>query len=228
MEIALKKKNIVVVAPHPDDETLGCGGTLLKHLSNKDQIYWCMMTYGNSKMGHDKKHYKKWDSIIESVNKEYQSTKFFNLKFPSGELDNVGNMEIITKIKKVINEVRPQIIYLNHYGDVHTDHRYTFDCVMSSVKNFNAPFIDKIMTYETISETDFSPVSLNQTFKPNIFVDISDYFEQKIKIMNNYKSEVMQKPFPRSIRSIEALAILRGSRIGVNYAEAFQLEFEKK
>ena len=219
---------VLVFAPHPDDETLGCGGTLLKHLSNKDQIYWCMMTYGNSKMGHDKKHFKKWDSIIESINKEYQSTKFFNLKFPSGELDNVGNMEIITKIKKVINEVRPQLVYLNHCGDVHTDHRYTFDCVMSSVKNFNFPFIDKIMTYETISETDFSPVSLNQTFKPNIFVDISDFFDQKIKIMKNYKSEVMQEPLPRSIRSIEALAVLRGSRIGVNYAEAFQLEFEKK
>ena len=219
---------ILIFAPHPDDETLGCGGTLLKHRSNNDQIYWCLMTYGNSKMGHDKKHYEKWDRIIDSVNKEYRSTKFFNLKFPSGELDQVGNMNIITAIKNVIDEVKPQIVYLNHHGDVHTDHRYTFDAVMSSVKNFNSPFIDRVMTYETISETDFSSTTLNQAFNPNIFIDISDHFEQKIKIMKNYDSEIMKEPLPRSIRSIKALATLRGSRIGVKYAEAFQLEFEKK
>jgi N-acetylglucosamine malate deacetylase 1 len=219
---------ILIFSPHPDDETLGCGGTLLKHLSDGDEIFWCLMTYGNAKMGHDEKHYSKWDNILDRVNKEYKVKQFINLRYPSGALDTIGYMELISKTKRVIDTVRPDIIYVNHFSDIHTDHRYTYDIVMSSSKNFNCPFIKKIITYETISETDFSPVSDNRAFTPNIFVDISDYMTHKLKIMKLYESEIMKEPMPRSLRSIKALASYRGSRIGAKYGEAFQLVFERQ
>ena len=219
---------ILIFAPHPDDETLGCGGTLLKHLSKGDKIYWCLMTYGNIKMGHDNKHFKKWDNIIKKINNEYQFEKFYNFKFPSGELDKIGYMKLISKTKKAINEVKPDMIYVNHPSDIHTDHRYTYDAVMSSSKNFNHPFINKIISYETISETDFSPISYRKHFLPNIFIDITEFMEHKLKIMTIYESEIMKDPMPRSVRSIKALASFRGTRIGVKYGEAFQLEFERQ
>ena len=80
-------KKVLVFSPHPDDETIGCGGTLLKHRNNGDQLYWCILTYGNEKMGHDDAHFKKWDKIIKIVSKAYQFKRVYNSRFNTGELD---------------------------------------------------------------------------------------------------------------------------------------------
>ena len=133
---------------------------------------------------------------------------------------------IIQKISEAVLEIQPEVIYLQNRSDVHTDHQIIFKAVYACTKNFRYPFIKKILMYETLSETEFAPALRENAFIPNFFVDISDYFEEKIDIMKIYKSEVMDDPFPRSLSSIEALARFRGSRIGVKYAEAFQLLLE--
>lgn len=218
-------KKILVIAPHPDDETLGCGGTLLKHQSKKDKISWCIVTFGNKDMGHDNAHMKKWDKIVNEVKKKYKMTDVFKLGYPTGALDQVPFHSLIDSIKKVIKKVKPDIIYINFSHDIHTDHQIIFQSFMSAVKNFNFPNVKKILLYETPSETEFAINKENITFVPNYFVDISKFLDKKLSIFSIYKSEVMKNNFPRSIKNIQALAKYRGGRIGKKYAEAFMLVF---
>jgi len=214
---------ILVVSPHPDDETLGCGGTILKHKDLGDQIYWLIITNIDMENGWDKDIIEKRQKEIETVAKMYDFEKTFKLDYLTAKLDTIPMQEIIESISKVIFEIKPEIIYSPNRSDVHTDHQITFKAVYSCTKNFRYPFIKKVLMYETLSETEFSPALPENAFIPNIFVDITNYFEKKLGIFKIYKSELMKKPLPRSLGSIKALARYRGSQIGVEYAESFVL-----
>jgi len=214
---------ILVISPHPDDETLGCGGTILKHKDIGDKIYWLIITNIVVKNGWDKDIVEKRQKEIKTVAEMYGFEKTFKLDYPTAKLDIIPIQEIIESISKVIFEIKPEIIYLPNRSDVHTDHQITFKAAYSCTKNFRYPFIKKILMYETLSETEFAPALPENTFIPNVFVDITDYFEKKIEIMKIYNSEIMIAPLPRSLDTIEALAKYRGSRIGKKYAEAFNL-----
>ncbi|MBA7592854.1 hypothetical protein ES708_35050 [subsurface metagenome] len=126
-------------------------------------------------------------------------------------------------MSKVLFEIKPEIIYLPNRSDVHTDHQITFKTAYSCTKNFRYPFIKKILMYETLSETEFAPALPENTFIPNVFVDVEKYIEKKLKIFSIYESEVMKYPFSRSLNGIKTLARYRGNYIGVEYAEAFTL-----
>ena len=130
---------------------------------------------------------------------------------------------MISLFSSTFKTIKPNIIYLPFKGDVHTDHQVVFKTVFSCTKNYNYPSIEKILMMETISETDFAPALIENAFIPNYYVDISDYFEKKQEILNIYKSELGEYPFPRSHRNIEALATMRGSQIGVEYAESYMV-----
>jgi len=214
-------KNILVVSVHPDDETLGCGGTILKHKEKGDKIFWLILTRAKANIVDLRKQY------VNEVAGTYNFENFKHLSFLDAELDRNPLGEIILEISKYIYQIQPTVIYLNFYNDVHSDHRVAFEAVYSCTKNFRYPFIEKILMYETLSETEFAPAIQNNAFVPNVFVDISPFLEKKLQIMSIYKSEVMKEPYPRSLSSIEALARVRGSRCGVKYAEAFMLLYEK-
>jgi len=214
---------ILVISPHPDDETLGCGGTILKHKDIGDKIYWLIITNIVVKNGWDKDIVEKRQKEIETVAEMYGFEKTFKLDYPAAKLDIIPIQEIIESVSKVIFEVKPEVIYLPNRSDVHTDHQITFKTAYSCTKNFRYPFIKRILMYETLSETEFAPALPENTFIPNVFVDITKYFEKKLEIFKIYKSEVMEKPFPRSLDSIKALTRYRGSQMGVEYAEGFML-----
>ena len=214
---------ILVISPHPDDETLGCGGTILKHKDIGDKIYWLIITNIVVKNGWDKDIVEKRQKEIKTVAEMYGFEKTFKLDYPTAKLDIIPIQEIIDSISGVILEIKPEIIYLPNRSDVHTDHQITFKAAYSCTKNFRYPFIKKILMYETLSETEFAPALPENAFIPNIFVDTTKYFEKKLEIFKIYKSEVMEEPFPRSLDSIKALARYRGSQIGVEYVEAFML-----
>jgi len=214
---------ILAISPHPDDETLGCGGTILKHKDIGDKIYWLIITNIDVKNGWGKNTVEKRQKEIETVAEMYDFKKTFKLDYPTAKLDTIPIQEIIKSISKVIFEIKPEIIYLPNRSDVHTDHQITFKAAYSCTKNFRYPFIKKILMYETLSETEFAPALPDNTFVPNVFVDITNYFEKKLEIFKVYKSEVMEEPLPRSLEIIEALAKYSGSRIGKKYAEAFVL-----
>jgi len=214
---------ILVISPHPDDETLGCGGTILTHKDMGDKIYWLITTNIDVKNGWNKDIVEKRQKEIKAVAEMYGFEKTFKLDYPAAKLDTIPIQEIIESISKVIFEIKPEIIYLPNRSDVHTDHQITFKAAYSCTKNFRYPFIKKILMYETLSETEFAPALPENTFIPNVFVDITNYFEKKLEIFKIYKSEVMEEPLPRSLDSIKALARYRGSQIGFEHAEVFML-----
>jgi len=220
--------SVLVVAVHPDDETLGCGGTLLKHKANADEIHWLIATDIKESEGFGVSAIKKRNNEIKKVEDLYEFTSVNKLNLSTAKVDTYSMSELVSKISHVINTVKPNIIYLPFKGDIHSDHKYIFDAAYSCTKNFRYPFIKKIFMMETLSETEFSLSTKEDSFVPNIFVDISEFMDKKIKLMNVYESEIGKHPFPRSERNIRALASYRGATSGCNYAESFMLLKEIK
>ena len=146
----------------------------------------------------------------------------FKLKFSTTKLDQYPTARIVKEVNSVLQKFQPTEIFLPHFGDIHTDHKITFEVGASCSKWFRNKSIKRIFSYETISETEYN-LEFNKTFIPNYFSDISDYIDEKINLLNTYKSEMHKPPFPRSKEVIKALAILRGSQAGCNYAESFNL-----
>jgi LmbE family N-acetylglucosaminyl deacetylase len=220
---------VLVVAVHPDDETLGCGGTLLKHKNNGDEIYWLIITSPtlNHPYGFTQEVIDKRICLVNQITEKYKFHKVISLNYPTQLLHTVDLRDMIKKIDVVFNEIKPNVVYAMFSNDVHSDHRVAFEAIYSCTKSFRNPFIEAIYMMETLSETEFAPALPCASFTPNVYVDITDYFDQKIEIMKLYETELMEEPYPRSLSSIEALARYRGSRAGVKYAEAFMLLYEK-
>ena len=220
---------VLVVAVHPDDETLGCGGTLLKHKNNGDEIYWLIITSPtlNHPYGFTQEVIDKRICLVNQISEKYKFHKVISLNYPTQLLHTVDLRDMIKKIDVVFNEIKPNVVYAMFSNDVHSDHRVAFEAIYSCTKSFRNPFIEAIYMMETLSETEFAPALPCASFIPNVYVDITDYFDQKIEIMKLYETELMKEPYPRSLSSIEALARVRGSRCGVKYAEAFMLLYEK-
>lgn len=211
--------NVLVIAAHPDDETLGCGGTLLKHKANGDSIYWLICTETNK----EKDFYKIRENEVEKVSKMYGFDGVHHLELKTMQVDEYSIGWLIGRISKIINELKPNIIYLPFKGDAHSDHRKIFEVSYSCTKSFRYPFIKKIYMMEVLSETEFAPNTKEDSFIPNVFVDISDYIDKKIEIVKVFESEIGEHPFPRSERNIRALGTLRGATAGCDYAESFTL-----
>jgi len=216
-------KKVLVVAVHPDDETLGCGGTLLKHKAKGDELYWLIATDALKELGPQSSVIKQGKREIGQVSKSYGFKGVYEMSLPVKEVDMIPVSQLVEKIAKVIQEVRPEVIYLPFHADVHSDHRYFFQAIFSCLKTFRSPYIKTVLMMETISETEFAPALTGNAFIPNYFVDISDYFNAKLKIMSIYKDEIQKHPFPRSEENIKALAIFRGAMANCKFAESFML-----
>lgn len=213
-------KRILIIATHPDDETLGCGGTLLKHIEAGDEVFWCIVTTYDQKTT-DNQVYTSREKEIDKVMQAYSFSELIRLPFYTTTLDSTTIPQLISYFSTMIKRIQPDTLYLPYAFDVHSDHRVTFEAIYSCTKSFRYPFIKRILMMETLSETEFAIPS--QAFQPNVFIDISNFMQKKIEIMKIYKSELSDHPFPRSIKSIEALATLRGSAAQCNYAESFML-----
>lgn len=215
---------VLVISAHPDDETLGCGGTLLKHQAANDDLFWLIVTQTYKPQWSPEVIERKADEV-EQVAKAYSIEKYFKLGFPAVQLDMVSQADLIERIRDVVSEVRPEIIYLVHDGDIHTDHHATFTATMSVLKPFYmSKFnIHRVLCYEILSSTEAAPPQLDRVFMPNIFNDITSYIERKLEIMELYETEDQPDPLPRGPSAIRALARYRGATIGVEYAEAFTL-----
>ena len=220
----------LVIAPHPDDELLGCGGTLLKRVAEEKIVGWILMTTITTEKGWSQEQVEKRNIEIERVRKGLgiSADHLYKLDFPAAELDRVPESSLIGSLGSVFNDFRPEEVLLPHPGDIHSDHRITFEAAAACTKWFRYPSVRRILTYETLSETDFGLDQVAGNFRPNLFVDITDHLNQKLALISIYQSEIAEHPFPRSLDSVRAQALLRGAQRGVQAAEAFQLhrEFE--
>jgi N-acetylglucosamine malate deacetylase 1 len=212
---------ILVVAPHPDDETLGCGGTLLRHIADGDQVHWLIMSTISQDSGYTKERVESRAKEITIVADVYQFSSFKQEKFITTQLDTYPKSKLIDVVSEIVQRLEPDTIYLPYRGDVHSDHSVVFDAVVPCTKPFRYPSVKRVRAYETLSETEFSINPDYGGFKPNLWVDISQYLDKKIKIMKIYKGELDEHPFPRSEVNLRALASLRGATAGVEMAEGF-------
>ena len=221
---------VLVIAVHPDDETRGSGGTILKHLANGDQVYWLVVT-GPIKGDHSAftdEFIEKRDAMVDKVSEAYGFNETIKMNLPTQRLHALDLKDIIVRMSELINRIQPNTIYMMYNHDVHSDHRVAFDAAYSCTKSFRYPFIKRILMIEALSETEFALATQSTIFVPNVYVDITPYIDKKLEIMSMYEEELMEKPWPRSLSSIKALARVRGSRAGVMYAEAFQLLYERR
>jgi LmbE family N-acetylglucosaminyl deacetylase len=215
---------VLVIAPHPDDETLGCGGTLLKHRAAGDSVSWLIVTRGHEPQWSAEALANK-EGEIERVAAAYEFEQVFRFDYPATLMDTLSQAEIIASVRQVIAEAQPHTVYLNHAGDVHSDHRIAFDSVVSAIKPFytSRHGVMRLLSYETLSSTEAAPPDHARAFLPTVFCDITSFIEHKLEIMAFYHTEVQPYPMPRANESIRALARFRGAAIGVEYAEALML-----
>lgn len=204
-------KRVCIIAVHPDDETLGCGGTILKHQENGDEVHCILITQGNSEQ----------TVIWEQVKKEYNFTSLHELNLPELDLMDLSLNKLIPPISKAFNEIKPQVIYIPNRSDAHSDHKAVFAAVSSCTKAFRYPYVEQVLMMEVISETDFALPLPEGVFIVNYYVDITKQFERKQQILNIYESELLPYPQTRNLDTMKALNRYRGSQINAEYAEAF-------
>lgn len=215
-------KDILVISTHPDDETLGAGGTLLKHRANGDRIHCIFCTDIFKEDGFSQETIAKREAEIQAVSKAYSFESVHRLGLKTAKCDTYPKGMIIEKLSIIFRSICPQVVYLPFAYDVHSDHRVIFECAFACTKSFRYPSIERVLMMETLSESEFAPALAAQSFIPNVFVDISPYFEQKCAIMALYESEVAPLPFPRALKNIQALATLRGSSRGGDFRHSQQ------
>jgi LmbE family N-acetylglucosaminyl deacetylase len=218
--------NTIVIAPHPDDEVLGVGGTLLRRKTEGAKVAWLVVTAISSQSGWSEGKVKQRADEIKQITSLFSFDEVFLLNFPTAQLDRVPMSDLVTGISTAFKSFQPNEVFVPHPADIHTDHRVVFDAVASCTKWFRYPFIERVLAYETLSETDFG-LNVDQAFRPNVFVNIESFLDSKLKAMEVYKSEMGEFPFPRSREAIRALATLRGVASGFKAAEAFELLRER-
>lgn len=216
-------KNILVIAPHADDETLGCGGTLLTLKNIGYHINWLIVTSISEKEGYSKEQCDMHEEEIKIVSQKYGFNKVVDLNIPTTKVDQLPKSDLVNSISMVFKELQPNILFVPYYNDIHTDHQLISEATLSCTKWFRFPFIKTVLFYEVPSETDMNINSTLKSFKPNVFIDISEKLDEKIEIMKIFKNEILDFPFPRSEKSIRSLAYLRATQCGGFAAEAFEL-----
>lgn len=216
----------IVISPHPDDETLGVGGTLLRRKAEGGSIAWLIVTTITVEGGWSEERIKERAREIQKVKKSYEFDEVYTLNFPTTLLDTVPMSGLVESVSDVFKTFEPEEVFLPHPADIHTDHGVVFNAVSACTKWFRYPSVKRVLAYETLSETDFG-LGTDQDFRPNVFVDVTDFVAKKLSIMDIYESEVGEFPFPRSHEAILALATLRGAASGYKAAEAFELLRER-
>jgi len=217
---------ILVIAPHRDDELLGVGGTLLKRKAQGDQVTVCIVTAAISPGGDEE--IRILEEEMGKAHRHCGIDKAVRLPFESVILETYPRADLNQALLDVILEEKPEEVYIPFWGDIQVDHRVTTDAAMVVLRaKYNHP-VKRIYAYETLSETGINLPNAENTFIPNVFVDISDYLEDKIKALDYYQSQMHPFPDLRSLEAVEALARLRGATVNVKAAEAFMLVREIK
>jgi len=213
---------VLVLAPHPDDETLGAGGTLLRAARSGRPVHWLIATKMRAEDGWPADKMQKREAEIKAVAEAYGFAGVHILPFPAARLDTLPTGDLVAAIGKIVREVAPEIILLPHRGDAHSDHAAVHDAGAACAKWFRYPSVRWTLVYETLSETD-AAVQDSEQFHPDVFVDIAEHLEEKLRITSLFGDEIQPFPFPRSLEALRALAQTRGVACGTTAAECFML-----
>lgn len=218
---------VLVIAPHPDDEIIGVGGTIAKRVKAGDEVYVCVVTKGQEPL------FK--NGVIEKGRRECREAdaklgvkETIFLDFPAVMLETVPRYEFNGKIAEVVQKIKPDEVYIPHRGDMQIDHQMVVDATMVAVRPRGKNYPKRVYAYETLSETGWNIPNTVNEFIPTVYEDISQYIDIKLKAMKVFQSQLAPFPAARSVEAIEALSKYRGATVSVEAAEAFSLIREVK
>lgn len=222
--------NVLVVAAHPDDEILGCGGTIAMHaLLQGAQVHVLIMAEGITARDITRNREQHEPSLSKLAQAAHQANRIVGtttlelLSFPDNRLDSVDLLDLVKAVEEVITKHDPSIVYTHHRGDVNIDHQRVHEAVIAACRPQPLCGVKRLLFFEVASSTEWQPPFSGQPFAPNWFVNISGTLDHKLKALEAYASEMRAFPHPRSLKAIECLAHWRGATVGVQAAEAFVL-----
>lgn len=218
-------ESILFVAAHPDDEVLGCGGTIARHVSEGDTVVVVFMTNGVSARD------TKKETLAELERKQSSQLALKKLgvdivyyeSFPDNKMDAIPLIDIVKVIEHYIFDSKPRVVYTHFSHDLNIDHRITHQAVMTACRPQRGVTVQEIYCFEVLSSTEWNSINVAK-FNPNKFVDITEYYDQKVNALLEYKQEMREFPHSRSFECVDALTTYRGSIVGLKRAEAFQVE----
>ena len=217
---------VIVIAPHPDDEVLGCGGTIARHCSEGDDVIVIIAT--NASIGAPELYNEADVSSVreEAINahKLLGVTETIFLDFPAPALNSFPGYKISQTLSGIFEKHKPSFLYLPHPGDLHQDHNSIYRAALVAARPQGVDRIANIYCYETLSETEWAPKQGNNVFSPDHFVDVTAFFDKKLQAMRCFRSQLKDFPHSRSLEAVTALSAFRGATVGVNRAEAFEVE----
>ncbi|PCJ61788.1 MAG: GlcNAc-PI de-N-acetylase [Planctomycetota bacterium] len=224
--------NILIIAAHPDDEVLGCGGVMAKLSSEGHDVHVLILGEGVTarKNLNDEQKITKLSELHDQSKKAsdllgVNSVRFEN--FPDNQFDTVSLLSITQKIESVLNDIQPSMVFCQHGGDLNIDHQITFKATLTATRPMMGSVVNKLLAYEVMSSTEWAFQQFEPSFKPNCFYDIENVIDKKIEAMKIYKDELCDFPHPRSVENLLASSKRWGSNIGCQNAEAFQIIFER-
>ena len=213
---------VLVIAPHMDDEVLGCGGVIARHIDEGDKVHVCVVcnrAYGREydpvAIGAEKASAQKAKDILG-----YSDLLFLDM--PDERL-YAHLQELLDVLERTVTEIKPDLVYTCHAADLHQDHRTVAHASNVALRSIAAPFARRVLAYEIPSGTEQTFPSTAENFAPNVFVDIEAQLDRKLKAMAAYERESRAFPHPRSEEMLRARALFRGSQCGRSVAEAFVL-----
>ncbi len=223
----MNKQKILVIAPHPDDEIIGVGGTIAKRVKEGHEVYVCVVTKGQPPM-FSPESTRQSRAECRAANAMLGVKEIIFLDFPAVMLETVPRHEFNGKMMEMVERIRPDEVYIPHRGDMQLDHQLVVDSAMVALRPKYEHKVKRVYAYETLSETGWNVPNVQNEFIPTVYENITDVFAMKLQAMGAYESQLSDFPAARSLEAIEALARFRGATVGVKAAEAFSLIREIK
>ena len=222
-------KSVLVVAAHPDDEVLGCGGTIASHADAGDVVQILIVAEGATSRQNERNRVALSDDLSNLAQAAHIASNILGavgvelMDLPDNRLDSLNRLDLIKQIEQRIQHFQPEVVYLHHAGDLNVDHRRLHEAVVTACRPLPGQSVKLLLSFEVASSTECQPPGSSHSFQPNWFVDISSQWTRKRSALEAYASEMRPFPHPRSIKSLEHLACWRGSQVGLHAAEAFSL-----
>lgn len=214
---------VMVIAAHPDDEALGCGGTIAKHVDQGDTVHFIFVADGvSSRNASGDQALIEREVATKRAAFLLGASSFDTLGFPDNRLDTIALLDIVQCLELQIERIKPSIIYTHHGGDLNVDHRKVHSAVITACRPLPGSSVREIYAFEIPSSTEWSSIGF-VPFLPNHYVDISNFLLKKISVLDAYGIEMRPFPHSRSIQHVQDLARHRGSSVGLAAAEAFMV-----
>ena len=229
--MALAEMNqILVVAAHPDDEVLGCGGTIARHSDSGDNVQVLIVAEGSTSRQQGERDRSQVRDELSALAKASQTAASILgaagvelLDLPDNRLDSLDRLDLIKRIEERVERYQPECVYVHHAGDLNVDHRRLHEAVVTACRPTPCHVVKRLLSYEVASSTEWQSPGSAPAFQPNWFVDVSDQWERKLEALLAYASEMREWPHARSLKAVEHLARWRGAQVGVEAAESFCL-----